>query len=195
MNRPGFMVRLAGTPRMAMALLFGYAVIVLAWYQGGVPWWVALAAVGATIRTLSAVGQLRRYKAWAAEWQSMGEPLDAPAPAATPKKRRRWVRIAGVILLWLVIVAYLPEGNDDSAIAGAMTWLWMALSLYLACELARWLWLKAVRSKGRSIQAQQQAEAESGPVTWLLPPASYSPSRAEAQRNLPAYSVRLIGQG
>jgi hypothetical protein len=80
MNRPSLTVRLAGAPRIAVLLWVGCAVVVAGWYEGYAPWWQALIAVAIAKRTLSAVGQLRRYKRWAAEWDAMGAPEDKPAP-------------------------------------------------------------------------------------------------------------------
>jgi hypothetical protein len=75
------LVRVAGSPLRAFLLFVCYAAIVAGWYEGDVVWWLALTALGAAMRTLSAVGQVRRYKAWLAEWNAMGA-KDEPAPSA-----------------------------------------------------------------------------------------------------------------
>jgi len=79
MTRPALFVRVAGSPRSAVLLFMCYTAVVVGWCEGTIVWWLGLAAVGLFIRTLSAVGQLRRYKAWLAEWNAMGA-KEEPAP-------------------------------------------------------------------------------------------------------------------
>ena len=46
MNRPGVSVRLAGHPPMSAALFILCAFVVMGWWYGNVPWWLALARRG-----------------------------------------------------------------------------------------------------------------------------------------------------
>jgi len=73
MRQPGILVRMAGTPLIACLIMAGAAVVIYGWYQGQVVWWLALAALGLVFRTLSAVGTVRRYKAWASRFEAMGQ--------------------------------------------------------------------------------------------------------------------------
>ncbi len=74
MKPPSPLAWLAGSPVGAILLFLLYAWLWLGWYEGRVSWWLALGAVGAALRTLGAIGQVRRYKAWSKEWRAMGQP-------------------------------------------------------------------------------------------------------------------------
>ena len=68
-----WLVRLAGSPLIALVLFVLYGMAILGWYQGHLAWWLALGAVGAAIRTLGAVRQVQRYKTWVSNWRAMGD--------------------------------------------------------------------------------------------------------------------------
>jgi hypothetical protein len=91
MKRPSLLVRVAGSPPVAILLFVVYSLVVIAWYQEAAPWWLALLAGFLAIQTPSAVREVRRYKVWAAEWRAMGEPVtNAPAlPTGTPPRRTK----------------------------------------------------------------------------------------------------------
>ena len=145
------------------------------------------------MRTLSAFGQVRRYKVWRAEWEAMGAPLHAPPkPAAMPK--RRWKLVAFALLLLFVIPLLMSDGGLDDGLATALTCLWLVDSLYLACKLLATIRRGFSRASVR-FTAPPQAKAEATPVVWLLDRASSSPSCADAVRNLPEYSARLLSRG
>lgn len=190
MNRPPLSVRLAGCPRIAIVLFLGYAAVVLGWYQGDVPWWVAVAAVAAAGRTLTAVRRVHSYKAWLAEWQGMGGEDEPPRP----KKRRRrgWVFVTGAALLVLGIPFCLPSRGEQGELGLVLTLLWCAACLYLFFAVVRGILRRVVAR--RTVRAERgKAKAEAAPVAWLVGRASSSPSRAAAERNLPEYARRLIG--
>lgn len=183
MNRPPFLVRLAGYPPMAILLFFGYAAVVWDWwYRGGVPWWLAVGAVAAAGRTLGAVGRMRRYKAWLAAWQAMGA-KDEPSP---PKKKRRWMFIIGAALLAVAIPVCLPPKPGNETTVAVLTILWFGACLYLVFTL--------VRAVLRRRAKRRKAKAEVAPVAWLVGRPSSSPSRSEAERNLPEYCARLLAK-
>jgi len=183
MNRPNLLVRVAGSPLPATVLFVAYAAVIFGWFQSpGVPWWLALGAAVAAIRTLSAVGTLRRYKAWLAEWSAMGAHNE---PAPQPKKKiGPWVFVTGTVLLLLAIPAYLAQAQD-AGLAIALELLWGVAGLYLVFRIMRCL------MRPRKERPHKQSEA--APVEWLLGRASSSPSRSEAARKLPEYSARLLG--
>jgi hypothetical protein len=195
MTPPSSLARLSALPPVTLALFLGYGAVMFGWYEGHIAWWLALGAAGAAMRTLSAVGQVRRYKAWAAQWQAMGAPLHAPRPQK--KKTGGWMRITVAALLLGAIPAYLPQIKSNAAIpnseavATALMVLWLVTGLYLLWKSVAGVCRVINRSSARS-KARRQAEAEAAPVAWLLPCASSSPSREEAQRNLPDYAARLI---
>jgi hypothetical protein len=183
MSRPPLLVRVAGSPLPALLLFVSFTAVIADWYQGGgVPWWLALGAALAAMRTLSAVGRVRRYKAWLAEWNAMdaqGEP--APGPK---KKSGGWVLVTGAALLLLAIPAYLPQAHDEG-LATALELLWGVAGLYLVFRILRGM------MRRRKERPQEQAEA--APVECLLGRAASSPSRSEAARKLPEYVTRLFG--
>ncbi len=184
MSRPSLIVRVAGSPLPALLLFLGYAALVLGWYEGQVVWWLALGAVVGCLRTLSAIGQVRRYKAWLAEWNAMGA-KDEPAPR--PKKKNGgWVFVTLAAFLLLAIPAYLPQAHGQG-FAPALVLLWGVAGLYLVFRIARSM---THRKKERP---PEQEQVEATPVEWVLGRASSSPSRSEAARKLPEYSARLLG--
>jgi amino acid permease len=191
MTRPSLPTRVAGAPRMALLLFVAYASIVLRWYQGsGVPWWLAPAATLAAARTLSAVAQVRRYKAWSAQWQAMGEPPNMP-PQPPKRPRRRWALLTGAALIFVGIPAYLSQSQDSEEPITGLTWLWAMIGFYLAYKIIRRVMRRTVkRRKARSEIATAKAEAT--PVTWLVNPPSSTPTRRSAEKNLPEYCARLV---
>jgi len=190
MNRPSFRVRLAGSPLGAMLLLAGCGFVGWAWYEGHLTWWWLLIAAFTAMKTLESIRQVRRYKAWHSEWLAMSG-QDA---AVRPKNRR------GLVIASLLVVA-LPFASqqlrDDAAIpngmavADALTWVWAIVCLYLACRIV-WKLLTLIRRGFGRVAQRKQAKAELAPVSWLVPLPSSSPSRAEAEANLPEYCGRLL---
>lgn len=186
MSRPPLLVRMAGSPLPAFLLFMAYAAIVAGWYQGEAPWWLALAAVGASLRTLAAIGRLRRYKAWLAEWNAMGA-AEQPRPKEKRSGQRR-LFIAVAALLLLAIPAAFPHLQGNAASGSALRLIWALACIYLAVPL--------LRSVKRRMAKRRKAEPEAvdAPVVeWTLGRASSSPSRFEAARKLPEYCTRLLG--
>jgi hypothetical protein len=203
MKRPSALTRLLGVPLVALLLLLGCGVAVVACLQGGAPRWLGFIALLTALQSLSALGQVRRYKAWAAKWRAMGEPVNAPPhiapkdagggtgrkPPSSPKRRHGRLRIVVAALLALAIPAFVGDGGD--AVSSALTCLWLLACLYLAFRL-----LRRILRRGRK-HREQAAVASKGEtampfVTWVMDRASSSPSRAEAQRNVPDYCARLL---
>lgn len=183
MNRPSLGTRVAGSPQGALLIVAGCAVLIISWYQdGGVPWWLAVGAGAEIFRVFGAVGRMRRYNAWLKEWRAMaGE--EAPAP-----KKRKWIRDIGVTLLGIAIPAGLrymrggQERSDEIPITlVALFALWFA-----------WMVLGRFRRRMAHSEARRREKAEIAPVAWLLRVPSSSPSRAEAQANLPEYCAQLL---
>jgi hypothetical protein len=186
MTRPSFSARVAGSPLGALLLFLVYAAVVAGWYEGQVVWWLALGSVGAAIRTLSAVGRVRRYKAWLAAWNAMGATEEA-APSREEKRRRRrqlFVTVAALLLLAIPVCLSYLQGNEESRAALAL--LWVAACLYLVGLVLR----SITRRMAKRRKAQREATK---PVEWMLGRASSSPSRSEATRKLPEYCGRLLG--
>jgi len=194
MTRPSLFVRVAGSPRKALLLLVCCAAVVVGWCGGDVVWWVGLAAVGVSIRTLSAIGQLRRYKAWLAEWNAMG---DKEEPSPPPKKKRagRGTFIGIAVLLLFVVPAWSQhiEGNDG--FRTALMLLWFVSLIYLVGAALRGITRRMRRRPQVQVEADAAPESATAPVQWMLGRASSSPSRAESARQLPEYCTRLLSAG
>jgi hypothetical protein len=159
MSRPPLLVRVAGSPLPAFLLLLGYAAVVAGWYEGHVVWWLALAAVGASMRTLSAVRRVRRYKAWLADWNAMGA-AEQPRPKDKPVGRRR-VIVTSAALLLLAIPACFPYLQGNQEWRTALTLLWVVACIYLVGLVLRSItWRMTKRRKA-------QSEAATAPVEWM----------------------------
>jgi hypothetical protein len=169
-----------------LLLFIVYAVVVAGWYQGHVVWWLALVAVVASLRTLWAVGRLRRYKAWLAEWNAMGATEQTQRKKERGGKRR--VFITGAVLLLLTIPACLPnlQGNDTQWSAAVTLWL-------VACVYLGGVMLRGI-TRWMTKRRKAEPESEGAPIVeWMLGRASSSPSRADAARKVPEYTSRLLG--
>jgi hypothetical protein len=181
MTQPSFSKRLAGHPLVTLALFLFYGLLILGWLKGGVSWWLALLAVIAALRTFRAYREMRRYKTWLASWRAMGTD-DAAAPAPFPRKR---VGRVPVLLAGLLVIV-LPVAFHGSTPPPDVLWLWAFAVLLLVGKV-----VYRVVHVGRRIVARPARQAvkaetveEDAPVAWLLPRASSSPSRADAERRL-----------
>ena len=104
---------------------------------------------------------------------------------------RGWMVVTVAVLLVFAIPAYLTQiRNDSEQVASVLNWLWVAICLFLVFKSFGLVRRFFARSSARST-ALRQTKEEAEPVTWLVGRASSSPSRAEAQRNLPEYVARL----
>ena len=188
MKRPSLLTRLMGARLIALVLLIACGVVFVGWFEGGAPWWLGFVALFTALQTLSSVGQVRRYKAWAAKWQAMGEPMSAPPRLIEKKRRHGWLPVIVAALLTLAIPVYVGDGSD--MVSSALTCLWVAACLYLAFRFLRRVMRRgAKRREEKSMTARKETETPF--VAWVMGRASSSPSRAEAERNLPEYSARV----
>jgi hypothetical protein len=198
MNRPTSLTCLVGRPGVCLALLGVYALIVLGWLHNEASWWVAMLAIWAAKGTLVAYQQLKRYNAWLAQWDAMGQPVKKPAAAPEPQRAVSQSAISqknvggrvlvGIAALIAVSIPFSGMGSSDGVVG-----VWFGACVFLA-----WRLIGAIRGRGGSggVVAQRSKPEAVGnaPVAWLLDRASSSPSRMEAMRNLPDYSARLISQ-
>ncbi len=205
MKRPSALTGLMGTPLVALPLFAACAAAGVEWFAGDAPWWLGVVALFTGLHTLSSLGQVSRYKAWAAKWQAMGEPEHAAARvpanggdrevrqkiAPDNHARRHPLRIAIAALFALAIPAYVADGNEGSIALGC---LWVASCLYLVVAVVRGMMRRGgKRPDQRAVAAKEQSGSPF--VEWALPRASSSPSRAEAVRHLPDYCARLLSWG
>jgi hypothetical protein len=196
MNRPGPGVRAMGSPSGAFAMFTACGLVVAGVFMGVLPWWLALFAFGFANGTVSAVRQMRVYNAWAEQWQEMatGRPASAP-PRARPREKRNWAALnipVGVALAiglpWLASQVDAREEKEYLAV------LWL-----VDCGTLLFLVVRAIvrRPKAQSaatakVEVAQQVEPTVPVVAWLIGKAVESPSRAEAMRELPEYSARML---
>lgn len=178
MTRPHLFVRAAGSPLGAFMLFMLYLTVGLSWYHGRVPWWLALGAVGAGLRTWRAVRRVRAYKAWSAQWEEMGVSREAPIP-----ERPRSYRWAYFILTALLIAIPFHDNWQN----GMLVWVWLFASLVLFVALCAALF--------RWRRERFEAKGLAAPIAWMMGRASSSPSRAAAQKQLPEYTRLLLGNG
>jgi hypothetical protein len=196
MKQPSILVRIAGTPLIACLSVTAAAVVIYGGYEGQLEWWLALAAVGAVFRTLSAVRAVRRYKAWRGEWEAMGQGGAPPPPAETPQRpnpqKRATLLVAALILM--PMVSSLPAIHDNLALLRTLQWTWGLVALYCLFRVLGNLWRRA-GSLMRHRSEARSAKCLDDPITLAVGAASGCPSRASAQRNLPDYCVQLMRNG
>jgi hypothetical protein len=181
MTAPSPYARLAGTPILAVLLFIGYGMVITGWFEGRVAWWWAALAFLLALKTLKALGDVRRYKAWLAQWNAM----DGQEQAKPVRKRPSATRICVLIAVAMFLYPLLqPIDTPNSGLKDAA---WVASALYLVFALVRFI-VRRVR-KGRS---GAEGEGESKPVRWLIDRASSSPSREEAAQHLPDYCDGLL---
>jgi hypothetical protein len=201
MNQPTLMTRFIGMPRVAAVVYIGACLAVMGWMGGEVSWWLALIALGIAGKARVAVQDVRAYNQWWAAWQAMGPPRRAapePRPNSNVRKRKasssRGIVIAAVSLL--VIPLLMASLKADDALYSGMGLLWLAVALYLLFKLIPKLYRLVVRrspsSSARAVSAGAKGDETLDLVAWALPPASSSPSRADAMRMLPDYCARLL---
>lgn len=184
MSRPTLLVRIAGSPLGAFLLFLVYAAVIAGWYEGQVVWWLALGSVGAAIRTLSAVGRVRRYKAWQAEWNAMGAREESAPQNRDKRGARRSVFLASLLLLAIPMCLPYLGGNEEWRTALSLLWV-------VACLFVVGLALRSI-TRRVSKRLKSRREVVYAPVKWMLGRASSSPSRTEAARKLPEYCTRLL---
>jgi hypothetical protein len=172
-------------------LLFaGSGFVGWAWYQGHLTWWWLLIAAFTTLKTLGSIQRVRRYKAWLADWHAMG----AVNESAPVKKKRGGgiLRFFTAIALLLVvgIPLALPSVESHSPLSRQLVAAWLAAIFSLAAVIA-WRTRRWIKSR-RGIDAVSGKE-NAAVVEWTLGRPMSSPSRAEAEANLPEYCARLMG--
>jgi hypothetical protein len=188
MNQPGPLARVAGKPWGACALLVASAGLMGGVYIGELPWGLVFVALCMVSCTINSVAQVRAYKEWAGRWQAMatGEPV-----VRAPKRRNPAPDIA-VGIIAVAALPWLASQFSDSGERLIIGLTWMAICLWLMFLAVRGM---VRRARARRVRAAEKAVAQDAPVTWLIEPASSSPSRNDAVRALPDYCPRLLSRG
>jgi len=192
MNPPTFITRLLGTPLVALVLYVGCAVTILGWTRGEVSGWLALATLCFVATIRKAVRDVRRYKQWGAAWQAMGNASGVVAPKPITRGRNpSWVNVTIAALSLLIIPIFVAVPEADEALRNGLTLLWLAIAAYLLWKLGVSI-RGALSRKGAGTVRGGVTSASGDVVKWVLPPASSSPSRLDAIRNVPDYCARLM---
>jgi len=127
-------------------------------HAGSVPRWVAIISLFIASAGRNASCEVKRYDAWAKEWNAMAggfgpavpSPRQRPRPAGKPKVQiSPWVGIAA--LLWLSIPVAAPSVTPESG--KALTVLWCFVSLYLLWKLLAKVYHAVLRPKARTAAA------------------------------------------
>ena len=190
MNRPSMSTRIAGSPRIAVLLFAGSGFAAWAWYQGHLTWWWLPIAVFTTRKTLQSLQRVRRYKAWLADWRVAGA-VNEPAPVKQ-KRGRGILRFSTAIALLaaLGIPLVLPSVESHSPLSRQLVVTWL-LAIVVLLAIIIWRTRRWIKAR-RGIDAVSGKEDDAVVECTLGVPTS-SPSRAEAEANLPEYCARLIG--
>lgn len=193
MNQPTPMTRFIGKPRVAAVLYVGLGLAVLGWAEGAVPWWLGVAALCTAGSVRKAVKDVRSYKQWWTAWGAMGA-ATAPPRAATSKPSSSWAGVIVAGVSFVMIPVWIAAPGASEALRQGLTAVWCCMAIYLLWRLAARLWRALFRAAGTASAGERKTSAPAEVVEWALPRASSSPSRADALRNLPEYSARLIGK-
>jgi hypothetical protein len=188
MNQPEPHVRLAGSNTGSALFLLASGVLMAAVVEGEAPGWVLLVALLLASFTLNAVQQMREYKAWEGEWQEMqtGKRVEPPQKKKYPKLD------VAVGLLSLVVIPWIWSQRSDPGERLILAGSWVVMFLVVVFLAVRGI-VRSVRARRRFKEQARRSQVE--PVAWLVSPASSSPSRADAMRELPEYSARLLIEG
>jgi hypothetical protein len=187
MNRPFLSVRIAGSPVAAIPLTLGGGWLILTWARGGASFWFALIGLFVIAKTLSAAGKVRRYKAWAKEWDSVGT-FGQRQPV------RRKVRLSLLLTLiasalFIGILVCWPQAADRPQLQNVLIWTWLSCGLFLVGRLV--VGIASLVAKRRAVKPAR-AKDEVAPVAWMLNATLDSPSREMATRSLPEYAARVL---
>ena len=183
MNRPSLSVRVAGSPLVGIPLTLGGGWMILSWSEGHAPLWFALIGFFVIAKTFSSVKQVKRYKAWLKEWNSVGTFGLQPA-----KQKNRTLLVLTLLAaaLFIGILAYWPQAAEKPQLQNALVWIWLSCDLFLLARLLVGL--------GRLVRKRRDrnAKTDSEPVAWMLSRTVDSPSREMAVRSLPEYAARVL---
>lgn len=182
MNRPSLSVRVAGSPLGGIPLTLCGGWMILSWSEGHAPLWFALIGFFVIAKTFSSVKQVKRYKAWLKEWNSVG--TFGQQPAGEKKHALRGLTLLAAAL-FIGIIASWPQAADKPQLQNALVWVWLSCGLFLLARLAVAI-TRLIKRRARNVKADDE------PVAWMLGRTVDSPSREMATRSLPEYAARVL---
>lgn len=188
MNQPSIMVRVAGTPVCAIPLTLAGMWLIFMWTQGGASVWLALLGCFIAVRTVSAVRQRSRYKAWRKQWDSMGNSDKAPR---RPMDRKRFATFLALVL-FICIFAFGPQAAGDRAeLQDVLTLIWLLCGIFLFGKLVLRIRRLVIKPR-KGNTGTPESEKDVMPVSWMLSSTVDAPSREMAVRSLPEYAARIL---
>jgi hypothetical protein len=147
--------------------------VVWAWHEGYLAGWLALAAVAAGFRTLSAMTQMRVYNAWAASWNAMGGMEEEEAPPRRAEVPRRQVRVADAagaigdvptgrrtpwkLLTWTAACLVVLPVLEALGIVGMPEGIavpWGVACVFLVCRLLAWVYRLVFGRRAPEVEAK-----------------------------------------
>jgi hypothetical protein len=202
------------TPRIVATVYVLCGVLVFGWMAHQAPWWAAIVSALVVNHTRGCVRRVQNYEAWLARWQAFGEE-EEEAPRRVPEARAGKIRKANAAgarggmktenrkawraLTWAAALFLTAPLWMRGPVSNGVVLLWIVAAVFLLCRLFACGWRRVFRPRVRrieKIEAKAAAQSrESGQVTVLLEPASSSPSRGEAERQLPNYCAALLKRG
>ena len=193
MKSPSTMTRFIGTQPVPALLCAGVGLIILAWISGAVPWWVGIMALffGGTV--VNDAQKVKAYDAWFAQWQAMGGVSASLRAEKKPPSRGRLTLQAGVLgfVAW-VVWNMVPAGQKPSQ-GESVVWCVMVFGcVWSTCRLLAAFRREGAGSVAVTKKTATETKSTNEVVEWSLPPASSSPSRLNAVRNLPEYAASLL---
>jgi hypothetical protein len=183
------LIRAVSRKPVLAALLGFYTGIVGGWYLDCWPLPFALLAVIAARKTMNAYDDMRMAVDEALLVEAEANGFNNLPPPCKP--------YSGVTLrLFLAVIALrvtsdvLPQSPDDFTTWGLRGIWWLSLGYLLGecVALARWLYRRRRQRK----EVAPAAPPVEDWVTWALDVPERSPTRAEAESQLPDYCARLI---
>jgi hypothetical protein len=184
-----------GAPWVAATLYAFCGIMVLGWAAGEVSWWIGIAALCFASNVGKAVHDVRRYKQWWMDWEAMGNApgVASPGPLMSNPKKSSWFKIAIAIACFVIIPSLVTAPGADKSLRDGLTLLWLVVATYLFWKIVIKIRRALFRSGGHKATARSSKTAAFPDVVkWTLPPASSSPSRADAIHKLPDYCARLV---
>ena len=183
MKQPSIFVRTAGSSVVAASLIACGAWLIIAWTQGRATGWAALMGLFVLGKAISSARQMKLYKAWRKEWNSVGTFGKEPAKRKMRPLRMLTFTAAG---LFIGVLGCWPQTAGRPHLQDLLVWVWLCCGLFL---LAR-----PIVSVGRLISKRRHrlGKSDAAPVSWMLGGASDSPSREAAKRRLPEYAARVL---
>ena len=173
MRKPSSMTRAIGYPLVAAPIFLLCVATVWSCYSSNVSWIIGVIALFVAQKVINSTREVQRYKAWHKAWDAMAAPNHGAASSSPKRQDRHFVAVMAISLITLIVT----QGQVQDHLGLAIGTYTVGFALYGLVRLKR---------------KRHKEQAADGVVTWLVPKAAVSPSRADAMRTLPAYSAQVL---